>query len=129
MWGLEYVPSIDGDDGAATTPYSIRSLPLYMMGTRTTTCVFNRNCIISMLRTILRLCKPQVCNLKIGTQFLDSENAQCNLEIAQIPSLHIYKQEWNGTGICVQYRLQRTNICVRNTDYNQPMLNFSSERV
>jgi len=28
-----------------------------------------------------------LCNLEIGTQFLDSENAQCNLEIAQIPRL------------------------------------------
>ena len=27
-------------------------------------------------------------NLEIGTQFPDSKNAQCNLEIAQIPKLH-----------------------------------------
>ena len=30
-----------------------------------------------------------LCNLEIGTQFLDSDNAQRNLKIAQIPRLHI----------------------------------------
>ena len=36
--GLEYMPDVDGDDGAAGAPY-VRSLPLYTMETRTTTWV------------------------------------------------------------------------------------------
>ena len=36
----------------------------------------SRDCAILSLR-----------NLEIGTQFRDSENAQCNLEIEQIPKL------------------------------------------
>ena len=32
-------------------------------------------------------CTQVLCNLEIGTQFQDSENAQPNLEIAQIPKL------------------------------------------
>jgi len=35
-----------------------------------------------------KVCVNLVCDLEIGTQFLDSENAQCNLEIMQIPRLH-----------------------------------------
>jgi len=35
-----------------------------------------------------RDCAPVPRDLEIGTQFPDSENAQCNLEIAQIPRLH-----------------------------------------
>ena len=31
-----------------------------------------------------RDCTGVICNLEIGTQSQDSENAQCNLEIAQI---------------------------------------------
>ena len=34
-----------------------------------------------------RDCAVSLCNLEIGTQFQDSENAQRNLEIAQIPKL------------------------------------------
>ena len=34
-----------------------------------------------------RDCISVLHNLKIGTQFSDSENAQCNLEIAEIPKL------------------------------------------
>ena len=49
--------------------------------------------IVQYVCTISRLCKciaqSQDClrNLEIGTQFQDSENAQRNLEIAQIPKL------------------------------------------
>jgi len=63
-------------------------------------CAHNRNGTISRLRfgcrTISRLrtgaalsrdCVNPVHNLEIGTQFRDSENAQHNLEIAQIPKL------------------------------------------
>jgi len=50
VWGLEYIPDIDGGDGAARAPY-ILSLPLYMMETRIMTWVLNRNCAISRLRT------------------------------------------------------------------------------
>ena len=51
------------------------------------TCVI---CAILTLRTIVaqsRDCATTVRNLEIGTQSRDSENAQHNLEIAQIPRL------------------------------------------
>jgi len=43
----------------------------------------------TILRLRKRLAQSQdwLCNLEIGMQFLDSENVQCNLEIAQIPRL------------------------------------------
>jgi len=50
-----------------------------------------RSHAISRLRTGAtqsRDCVTPVCNLEIGTQFQDSENAQHNLKIAQIPRLH-----------------------------------------
>jgi len=53
-------------------------------------CASYRNCAISRLRTGAaqsRDCINPVRNLEIGTQFLDSENAQRNLKIAQIPRL------------------------------------------
>ena len=62
------MPDVDGDDGAA------KALPFYTMETQTTTQVLNRNFVISTL----------VCNFEIGTQFLDSENAQHNLTNSQI---------------------------------------------
>jgi len=43
--------------------------------------------IVHWFRAISRL-HTLVCNLKIGMQFPDCENAQCNLKIAQIPRLH-----------------------------------------
>jgi len=45
------------------------------------------SCTISRLRQRLAQSQDSLCNLEIGTQFLDSENAQRNLEIAQIPRL------------------------------------------
>ena len=51
-------------------------------------CIYN--CTILRLRTSAvrsRDCVKPVRILEIGTQFWDSENAQRNLEIAQIPRL------------------------------------------
>ena len=47
------------------------------------------NCTCAILRLHKRLIQSQdwLRNLEIGSQFLDSQNAQCNLEIAQIPRL------------------------------------------
>jgi len=51
-------------------------------------CAYNRNCMISRLHTGAAQsqdCVNLVHNLKIGTQFPNSENTQRNLEIVQIP--------------------------------------------
>ena len=48
------------------------------------------HCAISRLRSVAAQssdCAAILRNLEIGTQFRDSENAQRNLEIAQIPKL------------------------------------------
>ena len=64
------MPDIEGDDGAARA-YYVQLLPLYTMETRR-----------------VQFCTQQKLRyLEIGTQFRDSENAQRNLEIAQIPRL------------------------------------------
>ena len=44
-------------------------------------------CAIPRLRKRIAQSQDWLCNLEIGTQFRDSENAQRNLEIAQIPRL------------------------------------------
>ena len=51
----------------------------------------SRDCA-NVLRNCLR-------NLKIGTQFRDSENALCNLEIAQIPKLRGTDTQGNDIGL------------------------------
>ena len=45
-------------------------------------------CTIPRLHKCVAQSQNRLRNLEIGTQFRDSENAQCNLEIAQIPRLH-----------------------------------------
>jgi len=89
------MPDIDGDDGAARAHY-IRSLLFYMMETRRVQLCKQQKLrdleIAHQCRTISRLCSDAmqsrdcvnlVHNPKIGMQFLDSEDVQCNLEIAQ----------------------------------------------
>jgi len=76
-------------------------IPLYTMETgRVQLCTQQKLCYLEIAHRccmISRLCtgaaQSQDCvnpvhNLEIGTQFWDSENAQRNLEIAQIPRLH-----------------------------------------
>ena len=46
-----------------------------------------------------RDCALVLCNLEIGTQFLDSENVQCNLEITQIPRLHGTTTHTNASSV------------------------------
>ena len=53
-----------------------------------------------------RHCVNPVCNLKIGTQFWDSENAKCNLEIAQIPRLRRTHIMGCGTYIYIYHAAQ-----------------------
>ena len=101
------MPDIEGDDGATRACY-VRLLPLYTMETRRVQLCTQqklrylesaRRCrTISRLRTGAvqsRDCVNPVRNLEIGTQFRDSETAQRNLEIAQIPRLQ-------GTYTCVR---------------------------
>jgi len=46
------------------------------------------------------LCDLKIsCNLEIGTQFLDSENAQRNLDIVQIPRLRGMSELTNGRNL------------------------------
>ena len=75
------MPDIEGEDGAARA-YYIRLLPLYTMETRRV-----QLCMQQIEIALSRDCVNPVSNLKIGTQFRDSENAQRNLEIVQIPRL------------------------------------------
>ena len=78
------------------------------------------HCAISRLRSVAmqsRDCAAILCNLEIGTQFRDSENAQHNLEIAQIPKLrgtYIY-----GTAKCGQYLCKHKHLCM-TVDCNPP---------
>jgi len=93
------MPDIEGDNGAARAYYR-RLLPLYTMETQwvqlRTLQKLRYLQIAHRCRTTLRLrtgaaqsrdCVNLVRNLEIGTQFQDSENAQRNLKIAQIPRL------------------------------------------
>ena len=93
------MPNIEGDDGAARA-YYVRLLRLYTMETRRVQLcmlqklrylgIAHRCRAISRLRTGAAQSQDGVIpvrNLKIGTQFRDSENALRNLEIAQIPKL------------------------------------------
>lgn len=53
-----------------------------------------------------------LCNLKIGTQFLNSENVQCNLKIARIPRLSgtLYECRWQVCN-CWYIDLQSSGLC------------------
>ena len=83
MGASVYMPDIEGDDGAARA-YYVPLLPFYNGNLKGSRC---RN-LKGFKVTRSQDCINPVRNLKIGMQFRDSENAQRNLEIAQIPTLH-----------------------------------------
>ena len=82
--GREYMPDFDGGNGATKHLYTRWKLQPWSGFNR----ACNRNCTISRLLTNAmqsRDCITLVHNLEIGKQFPNSENAQRNHKIVQIP--------------------------------------------